>query len=98
MVIKRVEGICIVMTSSGSPADSSASAWFASRPVLPSGAPAVPVAAPVATIGGTREAGTPIYDSLVAAYGDPFSRQGPTRARLPRSEQGAQPPSPAVES
>ncbi|WP_431681247.1 hypothetical protein [Kitasatospora sp. KL5] len=45
------------------------------------------MAAPVAAIGGPREAGTPIYDSLVAAYGDPFSRQGPTRARLPRSEQ-----------
>ncbi|MFC5641366.1 hypothetical protein [Kitasatospora cinereorecta] len=48
------------------------------------------MAAPVAAIGGPREAGTPIYDSLVAAYGDPFSRQGPTRARLPRNEQSTQ--------
>ncbi|TYC73832.1 hypothetical protein [Streptomyces sp. CB01881] len=90
------------MTSSGSSADPSASAWFASRPALPAGTPAVPVvvpvAAPVATIGGPREAGTPIYDSLVAAYGDPFSRQGPTRARLPRVEQGTHAPDRAEES
>ncbi|MEV8095211.1 hypothetical protein [Kitasatospora sp. NPDC085879] len=90
------------MTSPGSSADSSASPWFASRPALPVGLPAaqvvVPVAAPVATIGGARDAGTPIYDSLVAAYGDPFSRQGPTRARLIRSEQSTHLPNRAEEN
>ncbi|MFI6447828.1 hypothetical protein [Kitasatospora sp. NPDC050543] len=80
------------MTSPEPVADAQSSPWFASQPVLspvPPGAPVVvPVRAPTATANSARDAGTPIYDGLVAAFGDPFSRLGPTRARLARPAAG----------
>lgn len=75
------------MTSPEPAVDAQSSPWFASRPALSpvpaSAALALPVAAPAATAGGPGDAATPIYDSLVVALGDPFSRLGPTRARQP---------------
>ncbi|MFJ8043779.1 hypothetical protein ACIRBX_25085 [Kitasatospora sp. NPDC096147] len=44
--------------------------------------PTVPRAVPANAAITTSQTATPIYDQLVAEYGDPHSRLGPTRARL----------------
>ncbi len=67
------------MTSPYDPApDAPRSPWFTQRP------PAFRPAAHLTPVRPAGDAGTPIYEQLVAEFGDPFSRIGPIHARYPR--------------
>ncbi|WP_327074451.1 hypothetical protein OG196_31925 [Kitasatospora purpeofusca] len=76
------------MTSHDPAAEVPPSPWFRTRPALaavpPSATAAASMSAPAAGV-HPPDSGTPIYDSLVVAFGDPFSRLGPTRARMPHT-------------
>ncbi|MFE7525871.1 hypothetical protein ACFU7Y_09110 [Kitasatospora sp. NPDC057542] len=54
------------------------SPWFTERP------PAPQPAAPLVPARPAGDGGAPIYEQLVAEFGDPFSLIGPIHSRYPR--------------
>ncbi|MFJ2866852.1 hypothetical protein [Kitasatospora sp. NPDC087314] len=65
------------MTSPHDPApDAPRSPWFARQP------PALQPAVHLVPVRPTGEMGAPIYEQMVAEFGDPLSPLGPIRARF----------------